>query len=128
MVFNTSADKTGGTMFLVLPRPQSGILFPPTTLTGKLDAVVPDHVVSSMAAARWNCPRIARPVVAPATPVILAIRSRVPSPPPARAALVQIVPSSAQSLALSAVVRLRAWVRCVKQDANLEHVVWVILV
>ena len=115
-------------MFLALPRPQSGILFPPTTLTGKLDAVVPDHVVSSMAVARWNCPRIARPVVVPATPVIRVIRSLVQSQPQVRAALVQIVPSSAQNRAPPAAARLRAWVRCVKQDANLEHVVWVILV
>ena len=115
-------------MSLALHLPPSGILFPPTTLTGKLGAAVPAPVVSSMAAVRWNCPQTVPPVVGLATPVIRAIRSLVLSLPPARAALVQVVPSSAQSLALPAVVRLRAWVRCVKQDANLEHVVWVILV
>ena len=114
--------------FLALHLLQSGILFPPTTLTGKLGAAVPDPVVSSMAAARWNCPRIARPVVAPATPVILAIRSRVPSPPPAHAVLVQVVPSSAQNRAPPAAARLRVWVRCVKQAANREHVASVTLV
>lgn len=128
MVFNTSEDKMGGTTFLVLPRPQSGILFPPTTLTGKLDAVVPDHVVSSMAVARWNCPRIVPPVVVPATPVIRVIRSLVQSQPQVRAALVQVVPSSAQNRAPSAAAHLRAWVRCVKRDANREHVASVTLV
>ena len=115
-------------MSLALHLLQSGILFPPTTLTGRLGAAVLDLVVSSTGVARWPCPRTAPLVVGPATPVIRAIRSLVLSPPPARAALVQVVPSSAQSLALPAVVRLRAWVRCVKQDANSEHVVWVILV
>ena len=89
---NISAGKVADMMSLALHLRQSGILFPPTTLTGKLGAAVLDHVVSSMAVARWNCPRIAPPVVAPATPVILAIRSRVLNQPPPRAALVQVVP------------------------------------
>ena len=128
MVSNISGDKAGDTTFLALHLPQFGILFLPTTLMGRLVAAALAPAVSSMAAARWNCPRIAPPVVGPATLVILAIRSRVLSQPPARAALVQVVPSSAQNRALPAAARLRVWVRCVKQAANQEHVASVTLV
>ena len=128
MASNTSEDKAADTTFLALQRPRSGILFLPTTLTERLGAA--DHVLvaSSMAVARWNCQLTAQPVVEPATLVTLVTRSPVQNQPPVRAALVQIVPCSVQSLALPVAARLPDWVRCVNLDANPEHVVSVRLV
>ena len=128
MVSSTSEDKAADTTFLALPRPRSGILFLPTTLTERLGAADHALVASSMAVARWNCQLTAQPVVEPATLVTLVNRSPVLSHPPVRAALVQIVPCSAQSLALPVAARLPDWVRCANLDANPEHVVSVRLV
>ena len=110
-------------MFLVLPRPRSGILFPTTTSTEKLAAAARVRAVSLMAVARWNCRPTARPAVVPATAEILVILSLARSPPPARVASVQVVPCSAQRLVASVEALSLVWDLFVKRDVIQGHVV-----
>ena len=110
-------------MFLALPRPRSGILFPPTTSTEKLAAAGRDPVASLMAVARWNCRPIAQPVVVPATAGTLVSLNLAPRLPPGRVALVQVALCSAQSLVPLVGVLLLVWDLFAKRVVILGHAV-----
>ena len=112
-------------MFLALPRPRFGTLYPPTTSTEKLGAVARVRVASSMAAAPWNCRPTAPPVVVPATAETLVSLNPAPSPPLGRVVSVQVVPCSAQSLVPSVEALSPVWDLFVKRDVIQGHVVLV---